>query len=53
MTTHDISNGLEMCDRVAILVKGNMALLESADNIHVPTFEKRYFEFVAKAGKAS
>ena len=47
MTTHDISLGLEMCDRVAILVKGKIALMESVGAIDKNNFERQYFDIVA------
>ena len=42
MTTHDISCGLEMCDRVAIQSKGTFLLLEPIDNIDKENFESFY-----------
>jgi len=44
MTTHDMSCGLEMCDRVAIQNKGRFAMLESIDRIDRKNFEKLYTE---------
>jgi heme exporter protein A len=44
MTTHDMSCGLEMCDRVAIQNKGRFAMLESIDRIDRENFEKLYTE---------
>ena len=48
MTTHDISRGLEMCDRVAILVKGRLAFMESVASIDRENFENIYIETVDK-----
>ncbi len=42
MTTHDISCGLEMCDRVAIQSKGTFLLLEPIENIDKANFESFY-----------
>jgi len=47
MTTHDISRGLEMCDRAAILVKGRIALMKPVADIDKNGFDKLYFETVA------
>jgi heme exporter protein A len=49
MTTHDFSRGLEMCDRVAIMVRGKLALWESADQIDPAGFERQYIETVEQA----
>lgn len=46
MTTHDFSRGLEMCDRVAIMVRGKLALWEPADQVDPAGFEKLYLETV-------
>jgi len=46
MTTHDFARGLEMCDRVAIQVKGRFALMESADRIDKNDFESLYLHHV-------
>ena len=48
MTTHDISCGLEMCDRVAIQSKGKFLLLESVDRIDQENFESFYTEILEK-----
>lgn len=47
MTTHDLTLGLEMCDKAAILVRGQLGLMEHVDNIDKNNFEKQYFEIVA------
>lgn len=48
MTTHDIPRGLEMCDWVAILVRGRIVYMERADSIDRANFEKVYIETVEK-----
>ena len=42
MTTHDISCGLEMCDRVAIQSRGKFSLFESVDCIDQSNFKNLY-----------
>ena len=46
MTTHDLSCGLEMGDKVAVQVKGRFALFENKDNLDKPAFEELYFETI-------
>jgi ABC-type multidrug transport system ATPase subunit len=46
MTTHDLSRGLEISDRVAILVRGRMVYEEEIKNINREVFEKTYFAHV-------
>ncbi len=46
MTTHDFARGLEMCDRVAIQVKGRFAFMEAADRIDKKDFENLYLHHV-------
>ena len=46
MTTHDISRGLEMCDKAAILVKGRIAFMKSVEEIDKSNFESLYFKTV-------
>ena len=48
MTTHDMSCGLEICDRVAIQNKGKFLLLESVDDIDSENFESFYIETLEK-----
>ena len=48
MTTHDISCGLEMCDKVAIQNKGKFLFLESIDRIDRESFETFYTETLEK-----
>jgi ABC-type multidrug transport system ATPase subunit len=52
MTTHDFSRGLEMCDRVAIMVRGKLALWESADQVDPAGFERLYLETVELARRS-
>jgi len=46
MTTHDISCGLEMCDKVALQVQGNFAFLENIADVDKDRFESMYFDAV-------
>lgn len=46
MTTHDISCGLEMCNKVALQVKGKFAFFESIENVDGDQFETMYFDAV-------
>ncbi len=46
MTTHDIARGLEMCDKVAIQVKGRIAFMDRVNNVDRDRFERFYFETV-------
>lgn len=46
MTTHDISCGLEMCDKVALQVQGKFAFLENITDIDKDQFESIYFDAV-------
>jgi heme exporter protein A len=48
MTTHDMSCGLEICDRVAIQNKGKFLLLEPVDRIDRENFETFYIEALEK-----
>ena len=48
MTTHDMTCGLELCDRVAIQNKGRFLLLESIDRIDQKNFETFYTEALEK-----
>ncbi len=51
MTTHDFTRGLEMCDRVAILVRGTLAFMEPVDGIDAAGFERLYLEKVEQVAK--
>ena len=44
MTTHDISCGLEMCDRVAIQNQGKFVFMKSLDHIDRENFKNIYTE---------
>jgi heme exporter protein A len=46
MTTHDVSCGLEMCDKVALQVMGRFAFFEDAKDINKDNFETMYFDAV-------
>lgn len=47
MTTHDFGRGLEMCDRVAIQVKGRFAkFMDRAEAGDTAAFEKLYIDTV-------
>jgi heme exporter protein A len=46
MTTHDISCGLEMCDKVALQVQGKFAFLENISDVDKDRFEAIYFDAV-------
>ena len=46
MTTHDISCGLEMCNKVALQVKGKFAFFESIEDVDSDQFETMYFDAV-------
>ncbi len=46
MTTHDISCGLEMSDRVAVQVKGKFAFMGKSNELDKNNFEDRYFEII-------
>jgi ABC-type multidrug transport system ATPase subunit len=46
MTTHDVSCGLEMCDKVALQVMGRFAFFEDVDGINKDKFEEMYFDAV-------
>jgi ABC-type multidrug transport system ATPase subunit len=48
MTTHDISCGLEMCDKVAIQNKGKFLFIDSIDRIDRESFETFYTETLEK-----
>ena len=46
MTTHDISSGLEMCDKVALQVMGQFSFFEDIKDIDRENFETLYFDAV-------
>lgn len=49
LVTHNLGQGLELADRVAVQVRGRLALLDSRDTIDAATFEHRYHEIVEAA----
>ena len=46
MTTHDLSCGLEMCDKVALQVMGQFAFFKDIKDIDRENFETLYFDAV-------
>jgi len=46
MTTHDITNGLEISDRIVIQILGKIVFEDRSINQTVETFERVYFEKV-------
>lgn len=46
MATHDVSCGLEMCDKVALQVQGKFVFLENIANVNQGQFESMYFDAV-------
>ena len=48
LTTHDIQRGFEMCDWVAILVRGRIVYMERAESIERADLENIYIETVNK-----
>ncbi|MHB9149266.1 MAG: ABC transporter ATP-binding protein [Thermoleophilia bacterium] len=48
LTTHNIDQGLEMCDEVAIQVRGRMVYKEPIANVDHASFETTYFEYVGR-----
>ena len=46
MTTHDVSCGLEMCDKVALQVMGQFAFFEDVKEVDKENFETMYFDEV-------
>lgn len=49
MTTHSISQGLEVSDMVGILVRGKLVYLEPIHKIDIQDFGKTYFYWVEQA----
>jgi len=43
MTTHDVSCGLEMCDRVAVQAKGRFVFMKQKEEVLKESFESVYF----------
>lgn len=46
MVTHDLERGLDLADRVAILVKGKIVFSKASSDIDKSKFQKTYYEFV-------
>ncbi len=46
MTTHDLDRGLEMCDKVAIQVRGKFVCFESGQDLERTSFLQKYFDAV-------
>ncbi len=46
MTTHDISCGLEMGNRIAVQMDGRFVLMEAVENINAREFEERYLSLI-------
>jgi heme exporter protein A len=50
LVTHNLSQGLELADQVAILARGRRVFLERRSEIDASTFERAYRERVEAAG---
>lgn len=50
LVTHNLGQGLELADRVAVLVRGRLALLEDRERIDGTDFEHLYHRTVEEAG---
>lgn len=48
LVTHNLEQGLEMCDEVAIQVMGRMVYRRPIEQVDRPAFESTYFEHVGK-----
>jgi len=48
LTTHNLEQGLEMCDEVAIQVRGRMVYREPISSVDRAGFEQVYFDHVGK-----
>ena len=46
MITHDIACGLEMCDKVALQVRGKFVYFENITNVNRDQFESMYFDAI-------
>lgn len=51
MTTHNLERGLELCDRVAIMVAGRIVHEERNDSIDVEEFKHTYYHYVNQGGR--
>lgn len=49
MTTHNINQGLELCDRVVVLVEGRVVFQARIQEIDKGNFEQIYFQLVEEA----
>ncbi len=50
LVTHNISQGLELADRVAVQVRGRFVLLQDRAEVEVENFERTYRQRVEEAG---
>ena len=50
LVTHNLSQGLELADRVAIQVRGRFVFLDDRSEVDAGTFEQFYREKVEEAG---
>ncbi len=48
LTTHNLEQGLEMCDEVAIQVRGRLVFRENVATLDKAGFEQTYFDHVGK-----
>ncbi len=48
MTTHNITHGLEISDRIVIQVRGKIVLEDRTDNYTAESFESLYFQLIGK-----
>lgn len=52
MVTHDLERGLDMADRVAILISGHIVFNEPRDGLDLQAFRKTYNDLVAARSKS-
>lgn len=50
MVTHDLERGIDLADRVAILVRGKLIFNEPRKNIDLKNFRQIYYDYVEKGG---
>lgn len=50
LVTHNLRQGLELADRVAVMARGGIAFLEPRDRLDATDFEHRYHRIVEEAG---
>jgi len=50
MTTHNLTSGLALCDRAAILAGGRIVYQEEMGALDAATFDRTYFQYVGEAG---